>query len=224
MPQSLRDDSAMQFGGYGAPDCAHAQPCGDHPSEMPSCEHDDLAKLAQLYNPARATDNCEGALDGGRQPWGAVRHSGAESGPMHGTHALDAGILPMQQGAGGDSAGPEGMWSLASTDVQDLLMRFQNHRDIDVPDVAGGVPQHAADGCGSGEIGGDRSASATAPFLIPHGSAAAGQLVSGVDPCGDVSRPVSQLPAGAGTSDVDIASAPSAGQEDDMSRYLQAQT
>ena len=99
-------------------------------------------------------------------------------------------------GAHGDTQGQQDgvIWSLASTDVQDLLMRFQNPRDMDVGGVAlGGAEglQPSADGCGSGsgngggDFGGDRGASvvtrSAAQFLMPHGDSSPGQVGSGVE-------------------------------------------
>lgn len=220
LPQTLRDDSAMQFDGYGPPEGVQ-QGRDQHPVGIPGCDHDDLAKLAQLYHPS--SSGGQSSLDGGRQLWGGVGDSGAQNGPLDGTHSLSGNGAPPQRNAAvstghvGDVPETEGMWSLAATDVQDLLMRFQTPRDMDVGGAEGRV-HRGSDGRVSGS--GDRGAAATAQFLMPHVASQSGRLGSGQEDHGN--RSMSQ--SGVATSDVDIPSAPSAGGEDDLTQFLQAQT
>jgi hypothetical protein len=212
LSQNLPEDSAMQFGGYGPPDGARQV------NTAPSAG-DELAKLAQLYNPARSGGNA--SLDSGRQSWGGVGDSGAENGPLHGAHAMDGGEPPQQDTAvGGDSnvdPPPEGMWSLAATDVQDLLMRFQTPTDMDVGETQ--IDHRGSTGrvSGNGDIGSDRTAVNAMQYMMQHG----GSVPVGEEDC--VNRTASQSGVG-GAGDVDIPAAPSAGGEDDLTQFLNVQT
>lgn len=217
LSQSLRDDSAMQFGGYGPPD--GSQRSGDAPSVVPGADHDDLAKLAQLYHPSTSAGACASPLDGSRQSWGGVGDTAPENGPLHGAHALGVGGAPSQQGgsvsgATGDAGGAASMWALSSPDVQDLFMRMQTPRDIEVGDSAAGNGrnQNGEERCSSGCGGNsDRGNGNAAQYIMPQGSQE-----------DRLNRTISQTAAGAG--DIEIPTAPSAGGEDDLAQFLQAQS
>jgi hypothetical protein len=207
----LRDDSAMQFCGYGA--------LGDGTVvSTPSGDQDDLAKLARMYIPH--PPDSAGGTGNGQQSWAGVGDAGALT--EAGVRAAAGAAAPSARAADTDGA-PDCLWSMATTDVQDLLVRFHTPAELEVDDGSGapsaavsGPPEGAPAGS-SGELG---SACAGTPnptqYMIAHGGTTrscagddtldgSGTALDGASGSGSLPRPCSH-----------------GGGDDDLAQFLHA--